>query len=42
MAAIYAALTRLKRSVLGSHLTVVCSATEMEEFGASWPEQTTG
>lgn len=36
MAAIYAALTRLKRSATGSHLTVVCSAPELADFGASW------
>lgn len=33
-AAIYAALTRLKSSEQGSHLTVVCSAPELAEFGA--------
>lgn len=33
-AAIYAALTRLKSSDQGSHLTVVCSAPELAEFGA--------
>lgn len=32
-AAIYAALTRLKRSEHGSHLTVVCSAPELSSFG---------
>lgn len=37
MAAIYAALTRLKRSEAGSHLTVVCSAPELADFGALWP-----
>jgi hypothetical protein len=35
-AAIYAALTRLKRSEQGSHLTVVCSAPELAEFGAEY------
>ena len=35
-AAIYAALTRLKRSPVGSSLTVICSAPELAEFGASW------
>lgn len=35
-AAIYAALTRLKRSEQGSHLTVVCSAPELAEFGAGY------
>lgn len=33
-AAIYAALTRLKSSDQGSHLTVVCSTPELAEFGA--------
>lgn len=37
LAAIYAGLTRLKRSPEGSHLTVVCSAPELADFGASWP-----
>ena len=36
LAAIYAALTRLKRSEHGSYLTVVCSAPELAEFGAAW------
>ncbi|WP_338303729.1 NERD domain-containing protein/DEAD/DEAH box helicase [Erythrobacter sp. Dej080120_24] len=36
--AIYAALTRLKRSELGSHLTVVCSAPELAAFGAKYAE----
>lgn len=36
LAAIYAALTRLKRSEHGSYLTVVCSAPELAEFGAIW------
>ena len=36
LAAIYAALTRLKRSEYGSHLTVVCSAPELAELGAGW------
>lgn len=40
LAAIYAALTRLKRNEAGSHLTVVCSAPELAEFGASWPKHT--
>ena len=38
-ALIYAGLTRLKRSVEGSHLTVVCSAPELSGFGRRWPEQ---
>lgn len=36
LASIYAALTRLKRSHLGSWLTVVCSAPELADYGASW------
>lgn len=32
-AAIYAALTRLKRSEQGSHLTIICSAPELAQFG---------
>lgn len=38
LAAIYAALTRLKRSEAGSHLTVVCSAPELLDYGRTWPE----
>lgn len=37
LAAIYAGLTRLKRSHEGSHLTVVCSAPELAGFGETWP-----
>lgn len=37
-ALIYAGLTRLKRSVQGSHLTVVCTAPELSKFGQRWPE----
>jgi len=38
LAAIYAGLTRLKRSQHGSHLTVVCSAPELANFGATWSQ----
>ena len=38
-ALIYTGLTRLKRSVQGSHLTVVCTAPELANFGRRWPEQ---
>ena len=38
LALIYTGLTRLKRSVYGSCLTVVCSAKELESYGATWPE----
>jgi hypothetical protein len=37
-AAIYAALTRLKRSPLGSVLSVVCTCEELADYGRSWPE----
>ena len=39
LALIYAGLTRLKRHVEGSSLTVVCShsANELESFGRKWP-----
>jgi hypothetical protein len=36
LASIYAALTRLKQSPLGSWLTVVCSAPELADYGNSW------
>ncbi|WP_299360191.1 hypothetical protein [uncultured Paracoccus sp.] len=39
LALVYAGLTRLKRNVRGSHLTVVCSAPELAGFGRRWPEQ---
>lgn len=37
LALIYAGLTRLKRNVKGSWLTVVCSAPELATFGKTWP-----
>jgi Nuclease-related domain len=37
LAAIYAGITRLKRHIEGSYLTVVCSAPELEGFGRTWP-----
>ncbi len=37
-ALIYAGLTRLKRSVDGRHLTVICTAPELAGFGQRWPE----
>ncbi|KAB8314874.1 AAA family ATPase [Tolypothrix campylonemoides VB511288] len=37
LAAIYVALSRLKRHERGSYLTVVCSAPELAEFGETWP-----
>lgn len=38
LALVYAGLTRLKRSVQGSRLTVICAAPELAEFGAAWPD----
>jgi hypothetical protein len=35
--AVYVALSRLKRSLAGSFLTVVCSAPELETYGRTWP-----
>lgn len=37
LAAAYAAITRLKRSPEGSFLTVVCSATQLNDYGRTWP-----
>lgn len=36
LAAIYVALSRLKCRVEGSHLTVICSDSKLEEFGKTW------
>ncbi|MCY3568863.1 MAG: hypothetical protein OXH38_09575, partial [Chloroflexi bacterium] len=36
-AVLYAALTRLKRRVEGSALTVVCSTPDLAEYGRTWP-----
>ncbi len=38
LALIYTGLTRLKRSIEGSCLTVVSSAPELEGYGKTWPE----
>lgn len=38
LALIYVGLTRLKRAVKGSCLTVVCSSPQLEEFGKRWPD----
>lgn len=38
LALIYAGITRLKRSTQGSWLTVVCSASELAAFGATFPD----
>lgn len=37
LALIYAGLTRLKRNVTGSWLTVISSAPELAAFGKTWP-----
>ena len=37
LALVYAGLTRLKRNINGSWLTVVSSAPELEAFGKTWP-----
>lgn len=37
-ALIYAGLTRLKRNLNGSALTVVCSCNELSEYGSKWPD----
>nr|WP_272877379.1 NERD domain-containing protein [Neoroseomonas eburnea] len=37
MAAIYAAITRLKRDPGGSSLTVICSAPKLSDYGRTWP-----
>jgi hypothetical protein len=38
LATIYAGMTRLKRHTEGSFLTVVCSASELELYGRTWPQ----
>ncbi len=37
LATAYVALSRLKRQEQESLLTVVCSASELEEYGGTWP-----
>lgn len=37
LALAYAGITRLKRDDRGCFLTVVCSASHLREFGATWP-----
>ncbi|MBD2302987.1 nuclease-related domain-containing DEAD/DEAH box helicase [Nostoc sp. FACHB-190] len=36
LAAIYVALSRLKRRIAGSYITVVCSVPHLAEFGETW------
>lgn len=38
LALVYVGLTRLKRTVKGSYLTIVCSSPQLEEFGTTWPD----
>lgn len=38
LATIYVAISRLKRQINGSCLTVVCSAPELEDFGQTWEQ----
>lgn len=38
LATIYVAISRLKRRINGSYLTVVCSAPQLEAFGQSWDQ----
>lgn len=35
---LYTALTRLKRDIRGSYLTVVCAANSLEDYGKLWPD----
>lgn len=37
LAAAYAAITRLKNSTEGSFLTVICSASQLNDYGKLWP-----
>ena len=37
LAGAYAAITRLKRDVRGSCITVVCSAPQLADYGRTWP-----
>ena len=37
LAGAYAAITRLKRDVRGSYITVVCSAPQLADYGRTWP-----
>lgn len=34
----YTGMTRLKRHVDGSYLTIICAIKELEEYGRTWPE----
>ena len=37
LAGAYAAITRLKRDVRVSYITVVCSAPQLVDYGRTWP-----
>jgi len=37
LAAVYVAMSRLKRDTKGSYLTIVCSNPALEEYGKTWP-----
>jgi hypothetical protein len=37
LAGVYTAITRLKRDVRGSYITVVCSAPQLADYGMTWP-----
>lgn len=37
LAAVYVALTRIKKSARGAHLTVVCSEPSLMSYGKTWP-----
>lgn len=34
----YTGMTRLKRNIDGSFLTIICAIKELEEYGKTWPE----
>lgn len=38
LALFYAAMSRLKRTERGAHLSVICCVPELASYGASWPE----
>lgn len=38
LALVYAGLTRLKRSRLGSRLTVICTVPQLDDYGKTFPE----
>ncbi len=40
LSCVYTAMTRLLRTPRGSHLSVVCSAPELAEYGSGWTKKT--